>query len=193
VGDADRVVPVRMKAEAVEVADHQQGRVLKGDGIVLELSESFSEVPAPALVLPAKVTPLPNVSPPLTAGGLGRATLEAETLALRVRLSRCGLSEKAAEVLSGHRSLLDSCPRTPVIGRVRVGAQESYRTRPLSKQAKNPSQLCASNAPCGCATDKSASRPSQPSIPSCPRPGSRHTFIRCCSSRAIHSHAKFSV
>lgn len=60
-----------------------------------------------ALVLPTKKAALPDICPPLAAALLGRALLEGEPLADRVRLSRLPVAEhftQIQKVLLGSRA-----------------------------------------------------------------------------------------
>ena len=81
VGGGDGLREVGVDHDAVQVADHQQGRVVQGVAVAQELVVGGVQVLVLALVLPAEEALLPDVGEAVAAAVLGRALLEAERLA----------------------------------------------------------------------------------------------------------------
>jgi len=105
--DGAREVGVHL--EAIQVADHQEGRVLQRLAVVQQLLVGRRQVLALALVLPGEVAPFPDVGEAITAGRLLRALLEGVPVAGRVRLIGRGEAQHPAqidEMLLGARALL---------------------------------------------------------------------------------------
>ena len=132
----DRVGPVGDDPEPVEVAGDQQGRVLEGERIALQLIERPVEALAPALVFPAEAAALPDVRPAFAAGGLGGAALEAVPLALGVGVGRLGLVQQLAQVVEvrlRRRPLLE-------VGRLPFGDEllRRHRSAPLASGLEAP-------------------------------------------------------
>ena len=74
----DRVGPVRMDANAVHVRHDQQRRIIKRNGILLELQERLVEILALALVFPGKTVLAPHIGPAIATGSFAGALLEGE-------------------------------------------------------------------------------------------------------------------
>ena len=98
VNAADAVGPVGADAEAHQIGDDQQRRVLQGQGVLPELLEGGVKVCAAALVFPGEVVTFPDVGPAVAAGVLAGAALEAVGLAGGIRLGRGRLAEQPADV-----------------------------------------------------------------------------------------------
>ena len=77
---------VGVDLEALEVADHEQRRVLQGLAVVLSWRYAALQVLALALVLPGEAAPLPDVGEAVAAADLLGALLEGVPLAGRVGL-----------------------------------------------------------------------------------------------------------
>ena len=103
-----RVGEVGVDLEAVEVADHQEGRVVQRFAVLQQLAVGGGQVLALALVLPGEVAALPHVGEAVAALHLAGALLEGVVLAGGVGLVRSGHAQHAAqvdEVLLGGRPL----------------------------------------------------------------------------------------
>ena len=99
VGLADAVGPVGADAEALQVADDQQRRVVQRQRVLPQLPEGGVQVGVRAFVLPAEMAALPHVGPAAAARVLFRAALEAVALAGGVGFDRRRLAEHAAQVV----------------------------------------------------------------------------------------------
>jgi hypothetical protein len=109
VNDTDRVIPIRVNAEFVEVADNQERRVFQRDCVLLKLGKRGAKVATATLILPPKMPALPDIGPPLRTRGLRSTALEAITLSSRIGVSRGGLAKqmtKVDEVFLSSRALL---------------------------------------------------------------------------------------
>jgi hypothetical protein len=95
----DRVRPIRVDAEAVEIADDKERRVLQREGVLLELREGGVQVFPLALVFPSEMAALPNVGPTLAPGRLSRAALEGEPIAGGVGIGWRWFAKHGAQVI----------------------------------------------------------------------------------------------
>ena len=103
-GPADAVGPVGADAEALQVTDDQQRRVLQRQRVLPQLPEGGVQVGVLAFVLPAEMAALPHVGPAAAAGFLLRAALEAVAARRWGRL-RSGVGSPSMR----HRSMKCSC------------------------------------------------------------------------------------
>ena len=94
----DRIGPVRMNAKPLHVANDQERRIFKGNGILLQLHISGLQVLMLALILPAEIPTLPDIRPAVAPSKLGRAALEAIPFPLGVGIRRSALFQQPAQV-----------------------------------------------------------------------------------------------
>ncbi len=71
-----------MNDDPLPVADNEQGRILQAQGVVGQLFEGGVQVTARLLVLPAKVTALPDIGPAIAATRFFRSPFK--TVAFRI-------------------------------------------------------------------------------------------------------------
>lgn len=93
-----RVGEVGVYLESVQVADHQERRILQVLAVLEELLIRGPQVFVPALVLPGEVPALPHVGKAMPAKGLGDALLKGVACARLVGLYGMGLAQHLAEV-----------------------------------------------------------------------------------------------
>ena len=94
----DGVGPVGMDTKPLQIAHHQQRRILQRDGVLLQLKIGGFQVLALALVLPAETAALPHIGPAFPAAQLGRAFLEAIALAPGISLGGRRLAQQPAQI-----------------------------------------------------------------------------------------------
>ncbi len=87
-------------ADELDIGNDEEGRILQGGGVELELPEGRVQVLAlaGALVLPGKATAPPDIGPPLAPAGLAGPLLEAEPVPLGIGLGRAVDADQGAEV-----------------------------------------------------------------------------------------------
>ena len=88
----DRVGPVRMNTKPVHVANDEKRRIFKGHGILLQLNIRGLQVLMLALIFPTEMATFPDIRPPVAAGQLGCAPLEAIPFTIGISLRRRRLS-----------------------------------------------------------------------------------------------------
>lgn len=93
-----RAGEVGMHLESVQVAHHQQRRVVKILAVLQQLLIGGGQVLALALVLPAEMVLEPDIGPAVAAAALGRPLLKAEEGAALVGGGRSRLAEHVAQV-----------------------------------------------------------------------------------------------
>ena len=164
VGQADAVGPVGADAEALQVADDQQRRVLQRQRVLPQLPEGGVQVGVGAFVFPGEVVALPHVGPAVAARVLPRAALEAVALAGGVGFDRRRLVEHAAQVVEvrlrrlaflqlGRRPLGDELVRrhavivSPVIDIWAVAGPTCHSRKRIRSHNWSASRSQVSNAP----------------------------------------------
>ena len=113
---AHAVVAVRCDPEPDHVRDDEERGVLEREGVLAQLVERGVEVRVLSLVFPGEAVALPHVGPPVSAGVLAGAALEAVVLADGVGFSRSPLAEQPTqvdEVFLGGRAFLQ-CRGSPL-------------------------------------------------------------------------------
>jgi len=84
--------------DAVQIAEHQQGRILQHIAVAQELVKGGIEILVLALILPTEEAALPDIGETVAPAMLGGTLLEAERLAGGVGRGGRGMVEDAAEV-----------------------------------------------------------------------------------------------
>lgn len=97
--DANGVRPVGDDADALDIANDKQGRVLERHRVLLKLNKRLVEVLVLSLVFPRKAVLFPDVGPAFAARGFGGSLFEGVPLTVWVHIVRLWLTEKLAEVV----------------------------------------------------------------------------------------------
>ena len=87
-----------MNTKPLHVAHDEKRRIFKGHGILLELHIGGLQVLMLALIFPTEMATLPDIRPPVAAGQLGCAALEAIPFPFGISLRRRRLAQQPAQV-----------------------------------------------------------------------------------------------
>ena len=93
------VGPVRYDDDAIDVARHEERRIVERGGVLLDLNYRLFEVLVFAFIFPSEAALSPNVGPTISAACLGRALLERIGISGWVGVVGFGFAEEVAEVI----------------------------------------------------------------------------------------------